>query len=70
LEIENKLLALAFGALNKLGFETWFWKGCGLDWCFLSVFEIGSRFPLRKSDSILPYFHGGNSAALHLRCII
>ena len=34
------LLALAFGALNVLGFEVWFWNGYGHDQCFPSVFGI------------------------------
>jgi len=46
--IKIKLFALAFGALIKLGIEVWFWKGCGLDQCFLSVFGIVATFPWRK----------------------
>ena len=68
--IENKLLALSFGALNVLGFEVWFQNGCSPDRCFPSVFEVVAKFPRRKSDSISPYFHGGNLAALCLRCVI
>ena len=69
--IKNKLLALAFGALNGLGFKVWFQKGCvHLDHCFLSVFGIGAKFPHRKFDNITPYFRGRNLVALHLRCII
>ena len=41
----NKLLALAFKASNELGFEVWFWKGCGLDQCFASTFGIVAKFP-------------------------
>ena len=53
-----------------LGFEVWFQNGCGLNWCFASVFEVATKFPQRKFGSILPYFHGGNPTALHLRCVI
>ena len=53
-----------------MGFEVWVWKGFGLDRCFPSVFGIVAKFPRRKSDSISPYFHGGNLVALCLRCII
>jgi len=70
LAIENKLLAFAFGALNMLGFEVWFRNGCGPDRCFPSMFEVTIKFPWRKFGSISPYFHGGNSATLHLRCVI
>ena len=63
-------MALAFGALNVLGFEVWFRNGCGPDRCFPSVFEIATKFPQRKSDNILPYFHGRNSVAICLRCVI
>ena len=41
-----------------------------LDQCFPSVFGIVAKFPRWKSGSISPYFRGGNSAALHLRCVI
>ena len=63
-------MALAFGALIKLGFEIWFQKGCGLDRCFPNVLWIGAKFPRWKSGSILPYFCGGNLATLRLRCVI
>ena len=63
-------MALAFRALNELGFKVWFWKGHGLDQCFPSVFGIVVEFPRRKFDSISPYFHGTNSAVFHLRCVI
>ena len=66
--IENKLLALAFGALSEMGFKVWIWKGWGLDRCCLNVFGIIAKFPWWKSDSISPYFHGRNPAALRLRC--
>ena len=68
--IEKKLLALAFGALNVLGFEVWFWNGCGPDRYFPSVFEIAIKFSRQKSTSILPYFRGKNPIALCLRCVI
>lgn len=68
--IENELLALAFGAINELGFEVQFWKGCGLNQCFPSVFGINAKFLRRKSGSISPYFCGKNSVALHLKCDI
>ena len=45
LAIENKLLPLAYGALNVLGFEVWFRNGYGPDRCFLSVFEVVAKFP-------------------------
>jgi len=65
LAIENKLLALAFRALNVLGFEVWFQNGCGPDWCFpsiwsyyqISVAKIRQHFALFlwwKSCSALP----------------
>ena len=53
LAIKNKLLALAFGALNVLGLEVWFRNGCGPNQCF----------PCLKS---LPNFHGKNPTAFHL----
>ena len=62
--------SLSFGAWMELGFEVWFRKGCGLDWCFPSVLEIVAKFPQWKFGSILPFFHGGNLAVLRLRCII
>ena len=68
--IKNKLLTLAFKALNGLGFEVWFWKGCGLDRYFPSVFGNGAKFPQQKSSNISPYFHSGNPVALRLRCVI
>ena len=67
---KNKLLALAFEALSELGFKVWFWKSCRLDQCFPTMFEIDIKFLWWKSDRILPYFHGGNPAALHIKCII
>jgi len=70
LVVENELLALAFRALNVLGFDVWFRNGRGLDRCFPSVFGIIAKFPWWKSDSISPYFRGGNLAALHFRCVI
>ena len=63
-------MALTFRVLNELGFEVWFWKGCGLDQCFPSVFGIGAKFPRQKSDSISPYFCGDNPVAFCLRCVI
>ena len=63
-------MALAFGALNVLGFEVWFQKGCGPDRCFSSVFEVDAKFPRQKSDSISPHFRDGNLVVLHLNCII
>ena len=39
-------------------------------WCFPSVFGIVAKFPWQKSDSILPYFRGGNLTVLPLRCVI
>ena len=68
--MENKLLALAFKALIVLGFEVWFWNGCGPDQYFPSVFEVTTKFPLWKFDSISPYFCGGNLVAVCLRCVI
>ena len=67
--MKKQLLALAFGALNVLGFEFWFRNGCGLDQCFPSVIEV-IKFPWWKFGSISPYFHGGNLTALRLICII
>ena len=52
--IKNKLLVLAFGALKELGYEVWFWKGCGLCQCFASTFGIVAKFPRRKSSNISP----------------
>ena len=63
-------MELAFGALIKLVFKVWFWKGCSLDRCFLSVFGIVAKFPWRKFGSISPYFRDENSATLHLRGVI
>ena len=68
--IKNKLLALAYGALNMLGFEVWIWNGFGPNRYFLSAFGIDAKFPWRKSDSISPYFRGRNLTMLHLKCII
>ena len=68
--IENKLLALAFGALIVFSFEVWLQNGCGLNQYFPSMFEVANKFPWRKSDNILPYFCGGNLVARHLRCVI
>ena len=68
--VENDLLVLIFGALNILGFEVWFQNGCGLDRCFPNVFGIVAKFPRRKSNSISPYFRGGNPTALHLKSVI
>ena len=68
--IKNKLLALAFGALNMLGFEVWFWNRCGPDQCFPSIFEVIARFLQRKYGNISPYFRGRNLAALRLKCVI
>ena len=62
--IENELLALAFEALSKLGFEVWIQKGCGLDQCFPSVFRIVAKFPRRKSRSILPPVHHSTQNAI------
>ena len=45
LVVENELLALAFRALNVLGFDVWFRNGRGLDRCFPSVFGIIAKFP-------------------------
>jgi len=70
LAIENELLALAYEALIQLGFEVWFWKGCGPDRCIPSVFGIIAKFPWRKSGSISPYFCGENLTVLRLRCVI
>ena len=68
--IENKLSALAYKALKVLGFEVWFWNGCGPSPRFLNVFGINAKFLWRKSISILPYFCGKNLATPRLRCII
>ena len=68
--IENKLLALAFKALNVLGSKIWFWNGCGPDRYFPSVIEIAIKFSQQKSSSISPYFRGKNLIALCLRCVI
>jgi len=68
--VENKLLALTFGALNTLGFEVWFQNGCGLDWCFPNVCGIIAKFPWRKSGNISSYFPGRNLAVHRLRCVI
>ena len=68
--IENKLLALAYKGLKVLGFEVWFWNGCGPSPRFLNVFGINAKFLWRKSISILPYFCGKNLATPRLRCII
>jgi len=59
-------LALAFEALNELGFVVWLQRGCGLNKYFVSTFEIFAKFAWRKSRRIPPYFHGGNLAAFHL----
>ena len=50
------LLALAFRALNVLGFEVWFRNGCGPDRFFPSVFEVVAKFLQRQSSGISPYF--------------
>ena len=68
--VENELLALAFGALNGLGFEVWFQNGHGPNRCFPSVFEVATKFPWLKFGSIFLYFHGGNPVALQLKCVI
>jgi len=70
LAIENKLLALAFEALKVLGHEVWFQNGCGPNQCFPSVFEVATKFPRQKSDSISPYFRGENPTTPRLRCVI
>ena len=67
---ENKLLALAFGALIVLGFEVWFQNGCGPNRYFPSMFEVATKFPRQLFDSISPYFRGGNLIVLRLRCVI
>jgi len=70
LAVENKLLALGFGALIVFSFEVWLSNGCGLNRYFPSMFEVGNKFSQWKSSSILPYFCGGNPIVLHLRCVI
>jgi len=69
LAIKNKLLALAPLGLNELGFEVWFWKWCGLDQCFPSVFRIIAKFPWRKSGNISPYICCGNPPVLCLELV-
>ena len=50
----------------RFGFE----KGVVLINALLVCFRIVSKFPRQKSNSISPYFHDQNQAALCLRCII
>ena len=57
--IENELLALAFEAL-RFGFE----MGVVLNDVFLVHLESMPKSRQRKSDSVSPYFHGGNPIAL------
>ena len=54
LAIKNELLALAFGALNGLGFEVWFWKGVVLIDASLVCLAL------------LPNFYDKNLAAFRL----
>ena len=54
------ILALAFGALHAWGFEVWLLNGCSLNLCFPKAFKPSTKFPLRKSGNMSPYFHGGN----------
>jgi len=70
LAVENELLALAFKALNILGFEVWFRNGCDLNRCFPSKFGIIAKFSRQQSNSISLYFRGGNPTVLHLKCVI
>ena len=68
LAVENKLLALAFGALNVLDFELGFKMGVVSIDAFQVYLELLPNFHNENPAAFHLYFRGGNPTVFRLRC--